>query len=304
MLAPDALVLAAGGIVGEAWMTGVLAGIEDAHGIDFRRTEQFVGTSAGAIVAAVLAAGDPLRRPTPSAAGPEAAQATVASGSSLLGGLRALGEAAWSASAPLTTTLWSGGAAIGAATRAFAFARFSQEGESLDRLRDAPQLAHARFDGRLRVVAVDRDTGRRVVFGAPGAPAVPVGAAVAASCAVPGIFRPVTIGGRTYVDGGAWSLTNLDVATVRRDTQVLCLNVLGALPVGGTPAPLLALRVGARVSEAVEAQIVRRRGGTLRTIVPDAASTAAIAGRLMDRERPGDALAAGYRQGRVIAADR
>ncbi len=153
-------------------------------------------------------------------------------------------------------------------------------------------------------MAVDRDTGRRVVFGAPGAPAPPVGAAVAASCAVPGIFRPVAIGGRRYIDGGAWSLTNLDVARVGRDTQVLCLNVLGSLPVRDTPPALAALRVGARVSEAVEAQIVRRRGGTLRTIVPDAASTAAIGGRLMDRSRSADALAAGYQQGLAMESPR
>src|SRR4051812_23981559 len=59
-VAPDVLVLSGGGIVGEAWMQGVLAGIEDAAGIDFRDPETFVGTSAGSIVSARLAAG---RRP-------------------------------------------------------------------------------------------------------------------------------------------------------------------------------------------------------------------------------------------------
>jgi NTE family protein len=107
----------------------------------------------------------------------------------------------------------------------------------------------------------------------------------------------VAIGGRTYVDGGAWSLTNVDVARVGRDTQVLCLNVFGAMALRDTPPALAALRAGAVVSEAVEAQVVRRRGGMLRTIVPDAGSMAAIAGRLMDRERAAPALRAGYRQG-------
>jgi hypothetical protein len=87
------------------------------------------------------------------------------------------------------------------------------------------------------------------------------------------------------------------VARVGRDTQILCLNVFGALSLRDTPAALAALRAGARVSEAVEAQIVRRRGGALRTIVPDADSMAAIAGRLMDRERAAPALLAGYHQG-------
>jgi NTE family protein len=119
---------------------------------------------------------------------------------------------------------------------------------------------------------------------------------------VPGIFAPVAIGGRTYVDGGAWSLTNLDVARVGRDTHILCLNVFGAMALRDTPPALAALRAGARVSEAVEAQIVRRRGGTLRTIVPNAASAAVIAGQLMDGARSADALAAGYRQGLAVDA--
>src|SRR5205823_5327351 len=63
LLRPDVLVLAAGGVVGEAWMTGVLAGIEAETDIDFRRVEAFVGTSAGSIVAASLAAGRSPRRP-------------------------------------------------------------------------------------------------------------------------------------------------------------------------------------------------------------------------------------------------
>jgi predicted acylesterase/phospholipase RssA len=50
---PDVLVLGAGGAVGEAWMTGLLGGL----GLDFRECEYFVGTSAGAVVAATLAAG-------------------------------------------------------------------------------------------------------------------------------------------------------------------------------------------------------------------------------------------------------
>src|SRR5688572_6440753 len=60
---PDVLVLAAGGILGEAWMSGVLAGAEEAAGLDFRDCDSFVGTSAGAIVSARLAAGEPPRRP-------------------------------------------------------------------------------------------------------------------------------------------------------------------------------------------------------------------------------------------------
>src|ERR1700751_4912168 len=61
---PDVLVLGGGGVLGEAWMMGVLAGIEDGAGLDLRACEAFVGTSAGAIVAAHLAAGNAPRRPS------------------------------------------------------------------------------------------------------------------------------------------------------------------------------------------------------------------------------------------------
>src|SRR5947209_15866319 len=60
---PDVLVLGGGGVLGEAWIMGVLAGIEDGTGFDLRQCESFVGTSAGAIVAAHLVAGNRPRRP-------------------------------------------------------------------------------------------------------------------------------------------------------------------------------------------------------------------------------------------------
>ena len=60
MRRPDQLVLGGGGTLGEAWLRSLLAGLEDETGWDLRECDAFVGTSAGSIVAAVLAAG---RRP-------------------------------------------------------------------------------------------------------------------------------------------------------------------------------------------------------------------------------------------------
>jgi NTE family protein len=54
---PDVLVLGVGGVLGEAWLSGILAGITASSGIDFRECGAFVGTSAGSIVVAYLAAG-------------------------------------------------------------------------------------------------------------------------------------------------------------------------------------------------------------------------------------------------------
>ncbi|MGA8335754.1 MAG: patatin-like phospholipase family protein, partial [Solirubrobacteraceae bacterium] len=61
---PDVLVLGGGGVLGEAWMMGVLAGIEDGTGFDLRDCDYYVGTSAGSIVAAHLVSGQPPRRPS------------------------------------------------------------------------------------------------------------------------------------------------------------------------------------------------------------------------------------------------
>ena len=180
--------------------------------------------------------------------------------------------------------------------------RLPDEGRTLDALRRHVDGTGARFDGRLRVVAVDRATGRRVVFGRPHSPKATVGAAVAASCAVPWIFKPVRIGERSYVDGGVWSLTNLDAAPAGRDSEVLCLSVAASLPVA-LSSPLGFLRAAARSGEAVETLALRRRGASVRTIGPDADSAEALGPNLMDARRAPGALAAGYRQGLRIARD-
>src|SRR5438270_11335802 len=77
---PDILVLGAGGVLGEAWMMGVLAGVEDATGFDLRRCDYFIGTSAGSIVAAHLAAGRAPRRPSSTGAEIEMAAAEPPTG--------------------------------------------------------------------------------------------------------------------------------------------------------------------------------------------------------------------------------
>jgi NTE family protein len=139
-----------------------------------------------------------------------------------------------------------------------------------------------------------------VVFGAPRAPPASVADAVLASCAVPWVFRPVTIGGREYVDGGAWSSANLDAAPVRRGTEVLCLNP--------TASPRLAadrfgaVRAFAGAGAATEALLLRGRGARVRIVAPDGPSVAAIGPNLLDARRRAAVEGAGYRQGRALAS--
>jgi NTE family protein len=298
--APDVLVLAGGGVLGESWMTGVLAGIEDAAAIDLRRVEAFVGTSAGSIVSARLAAGRPLRRPKDGDdAAPPAGDGDGRSGSAVRGALRAAGAAAWAGTAPAASAALALGAPAGALVRAAALARMPSGGRRLDRLHDHVAGWGSRFDGRLRVCTVDRRSGRRVVFGAPGAPPADVADAVLASCAIPWVFAPVEIGGREYVDGGVWSVTNLDAAPAGRDTQVLCLDTISGLD--PRTRRMAAMRGAFRVAAELEIQILRRRGARVCHIGPDAAAANAIGPNLMDRGAAQRVLAAGYRQGRAVA---
>ena len=81
----------------------------------------------------------------------------------------------------------------------------------------------------LWVVACDYATGRRVAFGRPGAPPAELADAVAASCAIPGFYRPVEIGGRRYVDGGMYSTSNLDLLRDEGLDLVICLNPTSSL---------------------------------------------------------------------------
>jgi NTE family protein len=294
---PDVLVLGGGGVIGERWMMGVLAGIEDATGFDLRQCEHFVGTSAGSIVSARLAAGKTLNRPA--ATGTEVGPPVAAPPLPRASAARRAGEwtlAAWSPLAPLALAV---AGPPGALLRAAALSRSRRPTETLDQLGAHVEAQGGRFDGRLRVVTVDRHRGRRVVFGAPGAPYASVARAVQASCAVPWLFAPVTIGGEEYVDGGVWSATNLDVAPAGRDTHVLCLNPTAGIT-GSHSAVTIARRV-ARSTVVLEALALRRKGAIVQTIAPDADSAAAMGVDFMASEPRARVLAAGYQQGLALA---
>ena len=294
---PDVLVLGGGGVLGEAWMMGVLSGYEDATGVDLRGCEYFVGTSAGSIVAAHLVAGRSPRRPKeipdrPRPASPEAEERLGRAGNRAAARAGDWATAAAAAFAPLALGLATPG---GAVLRAAMLRRLPHPGQRLDDLREYIASLSPRFDGRLRVTAVDRDSGRRVVFGSPRAPAAPVPAAVEASCTVPWLFAPVAIDGRSYVDGGVWSPTNMDAAPAGRGSHVLCLNPTASLR--GSGDLIGALRRVSRVAAGAESLVLRRRGARVRVIGPDHDSALAMGINLMDRSLTRATLSAGYEQG-------
>ena len=288
---PDVLVLGGGGTLGEAWMRGLLDGAAAATGIDFRDCEYFVGTSAGSIVAAFLAAG----REPDSGAEARAAQdwgERVQDAEERRGRLAGLGDLSRTAAAPFAPLALGATAAGGAVARAAALAAVPRPKRSMPGLGQLVAETGARFDGRLRIAAVDRRSGKRVMFGAPGSPPATVAQAVLASCSIPWVFAPVEIDGREYVDGGVWSPTNLDATPARRGTEVLCLNPTAAL------RPLSSVSNAAALAESLA---LKARGARVRTLRPDADAAEAMGKNFMDRTRTPEALAAGYAQGRALA---
>jgi NTE family protein len=308
MHTPDVLVLGGGGTLGEAWMSSLLAGLEQGADFDARGCRCYVGTSAGSIVAASLVAGlapDARLGATAGAGVDGAASASDASdsaaGPSLKQALGGVTELAGVAAGPLASLALASTARGGALLRRSILRAVPHGRRSLAELGRMVEDAGVGWDGRLQIVALDLDSGKRVVFGDPGAPEVSVSVAVQASCAVPGVFRPVLAGGRTYIDGGAWSPTNIDAAEVERGSAVLCLNPTGSLrPAAGSLAG--ALGPVSRGLAATEAFALRRRGASVTTVNPDAASVAAMGINLMDPARRRRVIDAGLAQGRALAA--
>jgi NTE family protein len=137
----------------------------------------------------------------------------------------------------------------------------------------------------LWIVACDYATGRRVPFGRDDAPRAELADAVAASCAIPGFYHPVTIGGRRYVDGGLWATSNLDILRNAELDLVICLNPTSSLhpPFAWNPAERLAAGMrrlsGRRLGS--EAKILRAHGTEVVLIQPTTEDHAMMGPNLM-----------------------
>ena len=141
----------------------------------------------------------------------------------------------------------------------------------------------------LWIVACDYATGRRVPFGREDAPPAELPDAVAASCAIPGFYRPVEIGGRPYVDGGLWSTSNLDILRTAGLDLVICLNPTSSLH------PTHAWNPGEQVAGVIrrasgrrlgwEAKRLREAGTRVVLIQPTARDLAVMGPNLMSRSR-------------------
>src|SRR5437764_405508 len=147
---PDVLVLGGGGILGEAWMLALLAGLEEASAVDFRNCGAYIGTSAGSIVSAALVAGTrPRERAGVLPEPPEVSGPVDAGGSSLLGGAVRLGlAAAGTAAAPFAALGLRSTVFGGAVVRRLALARVPQGRRSLGGLGPSLERRGGRLAGR------------------------------------------------------------------------------------------------------------------------------------------------------------
>jgi NTE family protein len=233
------LVLGGGGVVGQAYHSGVLAVLEHDFGFDARKADVIVGTSAGSITGTLLRLG---------VSAEDLAAWTVKAPLSGEGGVMAhIAETAVPDLAPFRplsllrrpVRLPGRQMLTQALTRPWQFRPLAAGmtllapgrhdiSEQLAALRELEQPGWP--EQALWICAVRRRDGRRVVFGRPGTGQVPIHLAVAASCAVPGYFAPVRIDGRSYIDGGVHSPTN---AAILRGSDIDLAVIIS--PMSGAP---------------------------------------------------------------------
>jgi NTE family protein len=273
----QALVLGGGGVAGIAWMTGVLAGLAEA-GQDFTGADLLVGTSAGAAVAAQVGSGLPLdalfaRQVDPAL---QAREISVKLDMEKLG----------AEFAALLAGSTSAESAQDAQRRVGAYALAARTVPEADRRAAvSSRLPSPEWPSRrMLLVAVDAESGETRVFDRESG--VGLIDAVAASCAVPGIWPPVSIGGRRYVDGGVRSSDNADLAAGYG--RIVVLSPLGFDSPLPSPMPL----------RAVVGQL-REAGSAVTVITPDDASVAAMGVNPLDPGTRVPAAEAGRAQGRA-----
>ena len=285
-----ALVLSGGGPVGIAWEAGLLAGLAEG-GVDLATADYILGTSAGSFVGSQLAMG----RKAADMAGAILKEAdrvspAVAAGSRPGGGAPNLGvlfqkmaEARSGERDPKEVRREIGQFALEAKT-------MDEESFIKSFGRQLSETAADAWPSRgYACTAVDAETGEFVVWNADSK--VGLARAVASSCSVPGVYPPITINGRRYIDGGMRSGSNADLATGHELVVVVGLRTAGDAE--------MSARMRAPLEK--EMQVLRDGGARTELILPDDASVAAFGLNLMDgRVRP-SAAKAGIEQGRALA---
>ena len=204
--------------MGVGWQTGLLTGLREA-GVDLAGADAIAGTSAGALVGALLASGREVTDALTSLAalGQSIDPASLAAGDEAF--LSAIREASLETD-PRQALRAIGRAALEASTPA--------EDVYLGLFGTLDGMA---WPAGFRCTAIDTGTGDLVVWDQGSG--VPLLHAVASSCAVPMLFPAVTIKGRRYMDGGLLSHVNVTAAPPTDVLVVLSCHPLGSKGAGG-----------------------------------------------------------------------
>ena len=302
------LVLGGGGVAGMAFHAGVLLALQNDLGWDARDAEVIVGTSAGSIVGALLRAGVTTEDLAAWATGARPSQAgrkfrALMDHADRLGpvarvpvptlpGWIALGTVAHPTQlrAALTSVLPHG--LSDQAPRLAIIDRL------LDRWPEKPLwISAVRVgDGRLtwfgRTDGIGAHTGPRMRTDVDGRPeSVRPADAVAASCAIPVLARPVRIGRHRYVDGGVHSPTNAD-GLVGEDLDL----VIVLSPMGHTSGdlPRSPSRRSAHRRLQREVRTLRDRGTEVQVISPDAATVRTMGWNMLNRGNTASVMRAAF----------
>ena len=292
--------LGAGGVLGAAWMTGALAAMQARMPCPMSDVDMIVGTSAGSVLAAALrcrvGVDDLIAFQRGEAAGvlqdhvnavdsgplPPPPQLRVGSprlmAASLLTPHRVhpwVGASAW----------LPRGRARHAGLRSMVDVLHRHAHQSVPPFGVPP----AWVADHTWIVAVDYDSGRRVVFGREGAPPARLADAVAASCSIPGWFEPVVIGGRRYVDGGIRSATSLGVLASAGLDEIYVLAPMASVVTDHPRKPheRIERRLRRLITMALlrEARSLRDRGIAVTILTPGPQDLAVMGLNLMDPRR-------------------
>ena len=277
-----ALVLGGGGTTGIAWEMGILLGLLDG-GLDLSDAELVVGTSAGSVVGAQITSGVSLETLYARQLQPleETKEQVVSFDMNELMHVFAAGIGAPDAQ--------TGRARIGAAALA---AKTMPEQERLDIIASRLPVQEWPSTPHLVITSVDAHTGEAVRFDHNSG--IPLASAVAASCAVPGVYPPVTIGNHRYVDGGVRSGTNADIAQGYQRVLILRAETYDDSS-QNAQYTLPFMRFGD------EQTTLERSGSRTLVITPDEASTVARGPNPLDASRRAASARAGRKQGRLLA---
>jgi NTE family protein len=291
------LVLGAGGVLGGAWHTGALDALASETGWDPASADYVVGTSAGSMIGALLASGVPPWFMVAHSRGEVFEGLTGPDG-------RPAADADRTAGAVFRIHRGLPGIGPGSLRMAFTALRNPLRHTPLQMLAGWLPAGLISTDSLQEIVrravpgawvdhpnywavACDYTSGRRIPFGRIDAPRAEIAEAVAASCAIPGFYRPVRIGGRRYVDGGVCSISSLDLVAGRGLDLVICLNPLTSSDRDENLLDLLPLFTNGsgRRRLAHEERKVRRFGSEVLVIEPTAEDRAVMGRNWMRAER-------------------